>query len=54
MIAICPKNWYAKQVLKNLDQALKEGYKPGGEKRHLRVSASKKKGSEEDSEDKGE
>jgi hypothetical protein len=51
LIATCPKVCYAKRVLKHLDQALKEGYKPKGEKkdkegkpkRHLRVSATKQR-----------
>ncbi len=33
MIATCPKVRYAKRVLKCLDQALKEGYTPKGEKK---------------------
>ena len=33
MIATCPKVRYAKRVLKHLDQSLKEGYKPTGEKK---------------------
>ena len=56
MIATCPKVRYAKRVLKRLDRALKEGYRPkedkkdkgGKPKRHLRVSATKE-GSGEDS-----
>ncbi len=48
LIAICPKVRYAKRILKCLE-ALKEGYKPKGErkdkegkpKRHLLVSATK-------------
>jgi len=56
LIATCPKVRYAKRVLKRLDRALKEGYRPkedkkdkgGKPKRHLRVSATKE-GSGEDS-----
>lgn len=56
LIATCPKVRYAKRILKRLDRALKEGYRPkeekkdkgGKPKRHLRVSATKE-GSEEDS-----
>ncbi len=57
LIATCPKVRYAKRVLKLLNLALKEGYKPTGEKqdkegkpkRHLWASATKVEGSEEDS-----
>ncbi len=56
MIAICPKVRYAKRILKLLDLALKEGYKPKGgktdkegqPKKHLWFSATKEE-SEEDS-----
>ncbi len=56
LIALCPTVRYSKRVLKHLDQALKEGYKPKGEgkdkqgkpKRHLWVCATKEE-SEEDS-----
>jgi hypothetical protein len=49
MIALCPKVRYAKRILKHLNLALKEGYKPKGEgkdkegkpKRHHLVSATK-------------
>ncbi len=33
MIATCPKVRYAKRILKLLDQALKEGCKPKGERK---------------------
>ncbi len=33
LIATCPKVRYAKRVLKHLDRALKEGYKPKGERK---------------------
>ncbi len=57
MIAICPKVRDAKRILKHLDWALKEGYKPkeekrdreGKPKRQLLVSATKEEGSREDS-----
>ena len=56
LIAACPKVRYAKRILKRLDRAVKEGYKPKGAqkdkegkpKKHLRFSATKE-GSEEDS-----
>ncbi len=55
LIAICPKVRYAKRILKRLDRALKEGYKPKGDKKdkegkpkkHLWYSATKE-GSKED------
>ncbi len=55
VIAICPQVRDAKRILKHLDQALKEGYKPkeerkgreGKPKRHLQVSATKERGGED-------